>query len=538
MIKKILHSKINSIAAAAFLVAFSSLLSRLLGVVRDRILAGSFGAGDALDVYYAAFRLPDMLYNLLVLGALSAGFIPLFAKKLRPEGEEQTEAWRVANNLINILGAALLAISLLGIIFAPALMHIFTPGFAGDKQVLAATLSRIMFLSPVILGFSGLVGGIMQSFRRFFIYSLSPIFYNLGIIIGALYFVPYFGIQGLAWGVIFGALMHLLIQVPTLRTLGYRYRFSFDLRSPEVRKIFSLMVPRTLALASSQIDLLVSTAIASTLAIGSLSIFNFANNLQFFPIGIFGISFATAAFPVLVQYAHEPKQMVGYFSKVMRQILFFIIPASAVFWLLRVEVIRVVLGGGAFDMSAIVQTVETLGFFIVSLFAQAAIPLLVRMYYAQEDSLRPFCIGVATVAIDIVLALILSKLLGVGGIALAFSIASIVNFLLLWLILETKIGDLDKLRIFNSTLVFLGVSALAVAAGGAAKFLLEQLSTSQNIYLVLLKGLVVGAVFGAVYLFFTYIFKNEEALAVVGRLTRKLSSSTLKDTDQSEARGI
>jgi putative peptidoglycan lipid II flippase len=538
MIKKILHSKINSIAMAAFLVAFSSLASRLLGVIRDRILASSFGAGDALDVYYAAFRLPDMIYNLLVLGALSAGFIPLFAKKLKREGEDQAEAWQVANNLINILGFSLLVISLLGIIFAPGLMHIFTPGFDADKQLLSANLSRIMFLSPIILGLSGIVGGVLQSFKRFFIYSLSPIFYNIGIIIGALYFVPLLGISGLAWGVIFGASMHLLIQLPTLYSLGFNYRFTFNLRSPEVKKIFSLMVPRTLALAISQVDLLVSTAIASTLSIGSLSIFNFANNLQFFPIGIFGISFATAAFPVLAEHAHEPQKMIGYFSKVMRQILFFIIPASVIFWLLRVEIIQVVLGGGAFDWAATVLTFKTLGFFIISLFAQASIPLLVRMYYAREDSLRPFYVGLATVAIDIVLAWTLSRLLGVGGIALAFSIASIINFLLLWLVLEMKIGDLDKRRIFTSASFFCLAAGLAGLAGIATKLAANALLSSEVYYFVLIKGMIIGAVFGAVYLLCTYLFKNEEAQVLVSRFHKKISSSDLRGADQSEARGI
>lgn len=538
MIKKLLHSKINSIAAAAFLVAFSSLISRLLGVVRDNILARSFGAGDTLDIYYAAFRLPDMLFNLLVLGALSAGFIPLFAKKIKAEGSDQKEAWQVANNLINILGLFLLLISALGIIFAPGLMNIFTPGFDTDKQALAASLSRIMFLSPIILGLSGIVGGILQSFKRFFIYSLSPIFYNVGIIIGALYFVPSWGVAGLAWGVVLGAVMHLLIQLPTLYSLGFSYRFSFNLKSAEVRKIFQLMVPRTLALAVAQINLLVSTAIASTLAIGSLAIFNLANNLQFFPIGIFGISFATAAFPVLAAHAHEPKKMIEYFSRVMRQILFFIIPASVVFWILRLEIIKVVLASGEFDLEATALTFQVLGFFIISLFAQAAIPLIARMFYAREDSLRPFYAGLVAVLLNIALAVSLSKLMGVGGIALAFSVANVVNFFLLWLVLEMQIGDLDKKRIFNSTLVF-GFSAfISGLAGLLARGLFNEFIVVDNFIANLSKGLLVGLVCGITYLFLAVILKNEEARSFAGRLNKKLNWSVLKNADQGEARGI
>lgn len=537
MIRKIIHSKINSIAAAAFLVAFSSLVSRLLGVVRDRILAGAFGAGDTLDVYYAAFRLPDMLFNLLVLGALSAGFIPLFAKKIRHDSDDQAEAWLVANNLINILCFFLLVISFLGMVFAPSLMHIFAPGFEASKQDLTASLSRIMFLSPVILGLSGIVGGILQSFKRFFVYSLAPIFYNAGIIIGALYFVPILGITGLAWGVIFGALMHLLIQLPTLYGLGFKYRASFNFRAAEVGKIIRLMIPRTLALAISQIDLLVSTAIASTLAIGSLAIYNFANNLQFFPIGIFGISFATAAFPVLVQHAHEPKRMIQYFSKVTRQILFFIIPASVIFWILRAEIIMVVLGGGAFDLAASLLTFKTLGFFIFSLFAQAIIPLLVRMFYAREDSLRPFYVGLAAVAIDIGLALALSRLMGVSGIALAFSVANILNFALLWLVLELQIGDLDKKRIFYSIMIFCLAAFLAGLAGVAAKLFIETLLSGSAVA-SLIKGLSVGTVSGLVYLFLTLALKNEEAHSLMRRFRHRLTWLELGNIDQGESRGI
>ena len=307
MFANIFRRQINSITVAAALVALSSLVSRFLGIVRDRILAGQFGAGTTLDIYYAAFRIPDLIFNILVLGALSAGFIPIFTTLIKdhkshqsgePQGDNQA-AWSLANNVLNILVAGLAGLSLIGIIFAPILTRLITPGFDEAGQSLTTALTRIMFLSPLFLGISGIFGGILQSFKRFVIYSLAPIFYNLGIIIGALYFVELWGINGLAWGVVLGAGLHMAIQIPAIYHLGFRYRWQIRWQEINTRKIWRMMVPRTLSLAISQINLVVITIIASTLSSGSLAVFNFANNLQCFPIGILGISFAIAAFAVL-----------------------------------------------------------------------------------------------------------------------------------------------------------------------------------------------------------------------------------------------
>ena len=214
MIQKFFNSKINGITSAAVIVAAASVASRFLGIFRDLILASEFGAGQILDIYYAAFRIPDLIFNLLVLGALSAGFIPVFAElcqkkfsfEFRCFGKKmcQDEAWYVANAVLNALGLSLIAISALGIIFAGPLMRVITPGFSGEAMAVTVALTRIMFLSPLFLGVSSVFGGILQSFKRFFVYSLAPIMYNVGIIIGALYFVPVWGVHGFFFCVGFG----------------------------------------------------------------------------------------------------------------------------------------------------------------------------------------------------------------------------------------------------------------------------------------------------------------------------------------------
>ncbi|HMB65422.1 MAG TPA: murein biosynthesis integral membrane protein MurJ, partial [Patescibacteria group bacterium] len=340
--------KINSITVAATLVAFSSLVSRFLGIFRDRILAGQFGAGDTLDVYYAAFRIPDLMFNLLVLGALSAGFIPILTGLIKDfqcrgvagyEDSPNKKAWDLVSNILNVLMVVLIGISILGIIFAPYLMKIVTPGFSPDKQMLTAHITRIMFLSPIFLGISSVLGGILQSFKRFCVYSLAPIMYNIGIITGALCFAPFWGVYGLAWGVVLGAFLHMLIQLPLAVKLGFRYRPLFNIRDKNLHRIGRMMVPRTMTLGITQLNLLVITIIASGLAGGSLAVFNFANNLQYFPVGIFGISFAIAAFPTMSAVAFNKKKLVANFSYTARQILFFIVPATVLLLTLRAQIV-------------------------------------------------------------------------------------------------------------------------------------------------------------------------------------------------------
>ena len=557
MIKKLFSGQINSITIAALLVALSSLVSRFLGIFRDRILAGEFGAGDTLDVYYAAFRVPDLVFNLLVLGALSAGFVPVFIEliknppattslagqavsKLRKifTRNQYKEAWELASSLINILGLGLIVICGLGIVFAPEITKLVAPGFNPEKQALTANLTRIMFLSPIFFGISSIFGGILQSFKRFFVYSLSPIIYNIGIIIGALYFVPIWGIYGLAWGVVLGAFFHMIIQVPTILTLGFRYVPKINLRNKSLRQVGTMMLPRTMSLAISQINLLVITIIASTLASGSLAVFNFANNLQSFPIGIFGISFAIAAFPTLSAVAFDKKELRNNFSNIFRQILFFIIPATVLLLTLRAQIVRVILGTGQFGWEDTILTINTLGFFTISLFAQASLPLLIRMFYARHNSKTPFVIGLFVAVINVFLSLYLARDFGVAGLALAFSIANILNFMILWIILRIEVGGLDETKILISTIKF---SAAAIACGISVqgmKLLVWPFIDMTKFWGVLVQGSAAGLAGIIAYIAFCSLFGSEELVYFWEAIKRRLSWKKVDVGDQGEARGV
>ena len=541
MIKKIIFSKINSISAAAFLIALSSLASRFLGIFRDHILAGQFGASRALDIYYSAFRIPDFIFNLLILGSLSAGFIPVFAALLKEkgqEGEASDDAWRLVSNIFNILLVAMIVISTLGIIFANPLIKLISPGFTPAEQDLTAQLTRIMFLSPVFLGLSGIVGGVLQSLKRFLAYSLSPVMYNLGIIFGAIFLVPKYGILGLGWGVVIGAFLHFMVQLPTFISLGFRYHPIFNLKNPAARRIGRLMVPRTLSLAVTQINLFTITIMASTMAGGSLAVFNFVNNLQSFPIGIFGISFAVAAFPAFALLAHEKDKLIASISATMRQILFFIIPATAVFLTLRAQIVRIILGSGKFDWTGTVMSIDTLAIFSISLFSQALIPLLVRVFYARHNTKRPFLIGIFVDTFNVGLSWWLGGLWGIRGLALAFSIANIIYLVILWIFLRVELGGLDSRKVIKATFKFIVASTVAALAMQQMKSIVWPFIDMTKVWGVFVQGALAGIVGLAVYFLGCYLLKSEEFFNMYRTLRTRLNWRKVTGEDQGEARGV
>jgi len=514
MILKIFNGQSKTIFSAAVIIGAASLISRLLGLLRDRILASQFGAGDVLDVYYAAFRAPDMIFNLLVLGALSAGFIPIFSKYFFAIRKKE-DAWRIANNILNSLVIVLVVLSVVIFIFAPWIVSWIVPGFDVAKQMETVLLTRIMVLSPIILGISSVFGGILQSLKRFLIYSLAPIFYNVGIIIGAVWFVEWWGIVGLAWGVILGACLHFALQLVGVIANGFKYKLILDWRDKDFREVVTLMIPRIFSLGISQVNLVVITIIASTLVAGSLTIFNFANNLQYVPIGIIGISFAIAAFPTLSGHAErgEIKFFRHAFSSTVRQVLFFMIPASIIFLVLRAQIVRVALGAGEFGWVATVATADTLAFFTFSFFAQAIIPLLVRMFFAMHNTITPLLTGLLSAAINIVAGLYLSKIYGVVGLAMAFSLASLVNFALLWVVLRIKIGSLDEYKIVRS----LYLMSIAGIFMGIVVQVMKPVVTSfvelETFFAVFVQGLVAGIAGLVVYGAILWALKSPEMIS-------------------------
>lgn len=510
----------QSIVGAAVVLGLMSMASRLIGILRDRVFASQFGAGDILDAYYAAFRIPDFIYNLIIVGALSAGFIPVF---LHLVNKDKKEAWRVTNSVINILGILLLIICGLFFIFTPQLTRWLVPGFDTEKIKITISLTRIMFLSPILLGLSGIASSVLQSFKNFFIYSLTPIMYNIGIIIGAMFFVPIWGIDGLAYGVILGAFFHLILQLPTLWRHGFRYQPLILWRNKHVREIYKLMVPRTLGIAINQLNFLAITIIGSTLVSGSIAIFNLANNLQYFPIGIIGVSFAIAAFPALSQAVAENRKqdVITELSATIRQILFFIIPITIIFLLLRAQIVRVVLGAGQFNWNDTILTANTLAFFSFSLFAQCLIPLLARAFYALRDTWTPFLIGLATTITNIVAAIYFKSSLGVSGLALAFSVSTIIQLALIWLFLRKKLDTIKENEIITS-LYKISVAALIMAIIiQLLKAPLSGIVNMEKFWGIFTQGAAAGTVGLLVYCGILFVLKSVEMLQFSASLKKR-----------------
>ncbi len=451
MIKKITNTFIKgekiseSITRSAVLIATMGLASRGLGLIRDRILASQFGAGDVLDAYYTAFKIPDLIYNLLILGALSAAFIPIFAGLISKDNKSR-EAWRLVNVMLSVGVVVVAVISFVMLLFSRGIVDLIAFGYDNSKKELVLEMTRIMLLGPILLGMSGIIGGILNSFKKFFFYSLSPIFYNLGIIIGAVFLTKYFGPRGLALGVVLGSLLHLLIQLPEAYRCGLRFKFDFNWHNPYFKKVITLMIPRTIGIATSQINLVIVVVLASTLASGSLAIFNFANNLQSVPLGLFGVSFAIASFPVLSRLwaRKETEKFVVELTDTLRKIIFFIIPLSALMYILRAQIVRVVLGTGAFNWEDTELTFTALGIFLFSLWAQSLIPLLARAFYAMHNTKIPFIVGVLSELLNISLAILLIQSYGVLGLVMAFSISAGFNALVLYFWLRRKVGGIRK----------------------------------------------------------------------------------------------
>ena len=513
MIKKFLNNKSKTIASAAIILGAASLVSRLLGLVRDRILAGQFGAGDELDVYYAAFRIPDLVYSILVLGAITAGFIPVFIDYLQ---KDKKDAWHLANSILNIIGTSLIIVCFILIIFAPWLIKLIAPGFSPEKMALTVKLARVMFLSSFFLGISTILGGILRSFKRFLIYSFGPIIYNLGIIFGALFLVEDYGLLGLAYGVVLGSFFHMAIQIPTALFCGFKWAPVFDFKFKGVRRIFKLMPPRVLNLTLFQLDYLAMTIIASFLAVGSVTIYNLAHNIWSFPLGVFGISFVLAVFPKLSESAQR-KDVNGFvkeFSLVARQILFFTLPSAMLFIVLRSQIVQVILGTGNFNAHDVSLTLKTLAYFSISLFAEALILLFLRGFFAWEDAWRPFLIGFFATLVRISVAWFLSRSMGVPGLALGFSLGGIFYMIMLFVLLRRKIGFIDGKKIFISGSKMILASLLA----GLAAYIILQILMISN---VLIQGLLAGIVGIFIYLFFTWLFKLSELKFFLNSLFKK-----------------
>lgn len=445
------------IGHATLIIATFTLLSRATGFVRDILLASELGLSTESDIYFTAFRLPDLVYNLLILGTLSVAFIPVFSEYYL---KDKPKAFALASSIMNISATGMMVVCLVIFALSRPLTELIAPGFSPEQLDRTAEITRIMLLSPIIFTISNVMSSVLISLKKFLIVNIAPLLYNAGIIFGIVFLFPRYGLEGLAYGVIIGAMMHVLIQVPAAFINGYRWKPVMNYTDPGAKKIGALFLPRVFGLDNSYVNLIVVSVVGSTVVTGSITAFNYANNIQAVALGIFALSSAVAVFPVLSDFfnKHDPKGFIDTLQHTIIRVLYFIVPTTIILLLLRAHIVRLLLGHGNCDWNCTILTFNTLGVLALGLLAQSLIPLFARAFYARQNTKTPVLYSLVGISINILLSYLFAETMGVKGIALGFVIGSTVQCVLLFAALHRAfINDDDKnkkvLTVFDNTLV-------------------------------------------------------------------------------------
>lgn len=413
-ISSIFNKDVKNLHHSAFWLAFFAIISGVLGLFRDRLLASIFGASRLLDIYYSAFRAPDFIYTLMLFLTSATAIIPIFLRKLNA-GEKEGENF--LGTLVLFFSFTVAVFSIFAFFLMPSISDLLFPGFTPQEKNLSSALSRIMLLSPIFLGLSNIFSGITQSFRRFFAYALSPVFYNLGIMFGIIFLFPLFGTPGLAYGVVLGTFFHMIVQVPSLTDIRFNLRFK-NISFAEIKNVIANSIPRTVGLAINQISAMVFTAIASILSVGSIAVFNLSQNLGYLPTTIIGLSYSVAAFPSLASFSlkKERSEFEEHFFSAFRYIIFWTVPFSALLLILRAQIVRVILGSGAFSWQDTRLTAASLFLLSLSIVFQSLFLLLVRAFYAEGEIKKPLFINIVSAIFGVLAMLLFSKMLSSDGV--------------------------------------------------------------------------------------------------------------------------
>jgi len=509
----VLLKRQNNILSAAFVIAATIIISQILGLIRQRLLVSIFGASNTLGVYLASSRLPDFIFQLVIAGALSSAFIPVFSEYLGKE--KYKEAHKTASTLLMLGLIAFGVLSVILFIFANDFSRLMAPGFSKSQIDLTANLTRIIVFGELLFIIGSFFSAVLQSYNHFFIPGIASALYNLGIIISVVLFSDKIGIFSAAYGVVLGALIFVLVQLPFIKKIGFSFTPS-RVFSPGVIEVSKLMVPRSLSIGVFQLSALITVTLVSFLPDPGRNyvIFDYAKTLAFAPVVLFGQAIAQAAFPVLSREKDKLEDFKTTFLTSFNQLLYLILPVSVLFLVLRIPIVRLIYGAGQFDWQATVLTGRTLAFFSVSLFSQALTYLIYRGFYALHDTKTPLILESFTTAFMIGLGafFIFTEHLGIESIAIAYSIASIVNVFVLFIFLDRKTGGFKK----RALIFTVGKISAATFFTGFALYvpikLLDQLvfDTTHTVNLILLTGIssLLGLSF---YLFLTWLFNVKEA---------------------------
>ena len=510
----------RTLARAGLIVTSAFLLSRLLGWFRLVVMSTTFGASGDLDTFFAAFRIPDLIFQLVAAGALSSALIPIVAGLLATGA--QVRAWRIVSTVTNLMLVALAGLAVVVAVFAPILVPLITPGFDLVETARTVELTRIMLLSPILLALGAVATSALNADGRFAAAAIAPIVYNVGIIGGAVFLAPSLGVDGLAIGVVLGSLGHLAIQVGPLLGTGFRYEPTIDLADDQARKALVLMAPRALGLGVSQVTFVVATTLASSLGTGAISAFNIAFTLLQIPIGVIGVPLGVVVFPSMARELARGSSegYVALLTRSLRLLLFVMLPITGLAIVLRRQIVTLLFDYGRFDQHAIDVTAGTFLFFLLGLAAHSAIAVLARAFYARQDTRTPVIAAIGAVVVNSSLAVILVGPLGLSGLALAIAIAAWLEAVALVLVLR---GREAGFRVEGIVRVVLesGLASLVASAVafGAVRAIDGLIGGDPGKVALLAQSVVAAAVGGGTYLALAAALRIPELPSIVAVMT-------------------
>jgi len=507
----------TNILSAAIVIMSTVILSQVLGLIRERLLRATFGASNTLGIYQYATNIPDFLFQLTIAAALASSFIPVFSDYLVKNKEQ--EGHKMASTLL-IAGLSIFSFfAVVLLILAPLFLQIFNLGgkFSSEDMTLMANLMKIFIFGQLLFIIGSFFSALLQSYNHFFIAGFAASMYNLGIIIGILIFSPFIGIYSAPIGVIFGGIIFILVQLPLVKKIGFSFNPTFSLiKSEGIAKIIKLMWPRTISIAIFNLGTITIASLISFLSDPGRMyvIYNSAQILSFAPVVLFGQTIAQAALPILSKEREKLDYFKTTFITSFNQMLYLVLPISVLFLVLRIPIVRLIFGAAQFDWPATVLTGRTLAFFSISIFAQSLIALVLRGFYALHNTKMPLVVGSISTAIIIVLVYLFITVhkLGVESIAIAYSIASVFNLVVLFIFLDKMVGGFDKKNLVLSIVkIFLSSFFTGFALYIPIK-LLDQLvfDTTRTINLIFLTGISAFAGL-SLYLFLTWLFNVKEA---------------------------
>ncbi len=551
-IKSLFQDQQHSVLSAATLIMVMIVISRLLGLVRQRVLAHFFESSD-LSLFFAAFRLPDTIFEVLVFGTFASAFIPIFTTTLKKSKEN---AWKVAGIIANWGGVIFIVLATIVVIFAHPLYRIITPGFNYSDQAKIADLARILFVAQGFFVISYVLTAVLESSKRFFVPALAPLFYNLGMILSTILFADKLGLYAPVIGVVVGSAMHFFIQLPLAIKLGFRFSKAFTL-TPEVKKIAKLSLPRIAEVSFLQVAKFVELTLASLISVPAYTYFTFGNTIQLLPVGLFGTSIAKAALPTLARQADDLPAFKKTLFETLNQVIFLMAPIVAFLMVARVPVVRLIFGTDIFTWNATVETSLVVSAFAFGIFSQSINSILARSFYALSDTKTPVIVSVSTLILNIVMdyILVIVYKLPVWSLAAAFSVSCIIQSVILFVLITNRIHDGAKkslyipvLKMFFSGLVS-GSTMFFILKFFDKSVWLKKISFISNLDLpfekfvldtryagnLLMLTAIVGLIGVVVYIIVLKLLKSTELDTFINlfkRMLRGQKFSTVSNTEQ------